>query len=101
MVGAAYAVVGAAYAVVGAAAYAAGAATPPRPALNSLRVMTLKLTAPTDTEDQIFPDSPTLAFFLKKRETPKRTRVFLFAEPLKSLEKKGKTHKESKGNRKK
>ena len=39
-----------------------------------------------------FPDPPTLAFFGKKaRETPKKARVYLFAEPLKSLEKIGKS----------
>ena len=32
-------------------------------------------------------------------EPPKKARVFLFAEPLKSLEKKGKAHKKQ-GNRK-
>ena len=34
------------------------------------------------------------------RETPKNARVFLFAEPLKSLEKKRKNEKKSKGNQK-
>ena len=38
-------------------------------------------------------------FFLKNaRETLKKARVFLFAEPLKSLENKGKAHQKSKGN---
>ena len=41
----------------------------------------------------------TLAFLKKARETPKKKRVFLFAEPLKSLEKKENAQK-SKGNRK-
>ena len=41
------------------------------------------------------PDPPTLAFGKKARETPKRASVFLFAEPLKSLEKEGKTHKKA------
>ena len=46
------------------------------------------------------PDPPTLAFLEKKaRETPKKARVFLFAEILNSLEKKGKTHQNSKENR--
>ena len=51
-----------------------------------------------------FPDPPTLAFFGKsKGNRPKKARVFLFAEPLKSLEKKGKTHKKAReiGKRKK
>ena len=42
------------------------------------------------------PDPPILAFLEKKKKQgllPKKARVFLFAEPLKSLEKKGKTHK--------
>ena len=43
-----------------------------------------------------------LLLFEKKKETPKTTRVFLFAEPLKlkSLEKKGQNAPKSKGNRK-
>ena len=41
-----------------------------------------------------------LLFWKKARETSKKARVFLFAEPLKSLEKKGKTHQKSKENRK-
>ena len=40
-----------------------------------------------------YPDPPTIAFLEKARETPKKTRVFLFAEPLKSLEKEVITHK--------
>ena len=36
---------------------------------------------------------PSLIFWGKKRETLKKSRVFLFAEPLKSLEKKGKRPK--------
>ena len=40
---------------------------------------------------------PSLDFWKKKKkktkETPKKARVLLFAEPLKSLEKEGKTHK--------
>ena len=46
----------------------------------------------------IRPDPQTLAFFFfKKKEgkSRKKTRVFLFAEPLKSLEKEGKTHKKA------
>ena len=44
-----------------------------------------------------YPDPPTLAFFggKKARETPKEARVFLVAEPLKSLKKEGKTHKKA------
>ena len=46
------------------------------------------------------PSNPCFFFWKQKaRETPKKARVFLFAEPLKSLENKGETHK--KGNRKK
>ena len=53
-----------------------------------------------------YPDTPThpptLAFLKKARETLKKERVLLFAEPLKSLEKKGKcTKKQGKsGNEK-
>ena len=42
----------------------------------------------------VYPDPPALAFWKKARETPRKkqkTRVFLFAEPLKSLENEGKT----------
>ena len=50
------------------------------------------------------PDPPTLAFLGEKtRETPKKTRVFSFAEPQKSLdvgEKRKKTHKTSQESRK-
>ena len=42
----------------------------------------------------------TSPFFGENALTPKKTRVFLFAEPLKSLEKKGETHKKGKENRK-
>ena len=50
-----------------------------------------------------YPDPPTLAFLKKARETPKKARVILLSEPLKSLEKKGKTHKKAReiGKRKK
>ena len=42
-----------------------------------------------------------LLFWKKSKGNPeKKTRVFLFAETLKSLEKKGKTHQKSKENRK-
>ena len=41
-----------------------------------------------------------LLFWKKQGFSPKKARVFLFAEPLKSLEKEGKTHKKSKENRK-
>ena len=50
------------------------------------------------------PSNPCAFFFwTKARETPQKARVFLFAEPLKSLEKKGKTHKKAReiGKRKK
>ena len=56
------------------------------------------------------PESPILAFLEKSKGfSPKRQGVFLFAEPLKSLEKRGKTHKKARkigkqkkqGNRKK
>ena len=55
------------------------------------------------------PDPPILAFLEKARVFPQKARVFLFAEPLKSLEKRGKTHKKARkirkrkkqGNRKK
>ena len=56
------------------------------------------------------PDPPNLAFFEKARVFfPKKARVFLFAEPLKSLEKEGKTQEKARkigkqkkqGNRKK
>ena len=46
------------------------------------------------------PDPPTLAFLEKSKGNPEKARVFLFAEILKSLEKKGKTHQKSKENRK-
>ena len=47
------------------------------------------------------PDPPTLAFLEQARVfPPKKARVFLFAEPLESLEKKGKMPQESKENRK-
>ena len=39
------------------------------------------------------PDPPTLAFMEKARGFPQKARVFLFAEPLKSLEKEGKRTK--------
>ena len=50
-----------------------------------------------------------LLFWQKQGFSPKKARVFLFAEPLKSLEKEGKTHKKARkigkqkkqGNRKK
>ena len=42
-----------------------------------------------------------LLFWNKARETPKKTRVFLFPKPLKCLEKKGKTAPKSKEYRKK
>ena len=41
-----------------------------------------------------------LLLWKNAREPRKKTRVFLFTEPLKSLEKKGKTHKKKQGNRK-
>ena len=42
-----------------------------------------------------------LLFFGKSKGfSPKKARVFFFAEPLKSLEKRGKTHKKSKEHRK-
>ena len=49
------------------------------------------------------PDPPILAFLEKARVFPQKARVFLFAEPLKSLEKRGKTHKKARkiGKRKK
>ena len=49
------------------------------------------------------PDPPILAFLEKARVFPKKARVFHFAEPLKSLEKRGKTHKKARkiGKRKK
>ena len=64
----------------------------------------------TGTVGTVFhPDPPTLAFLEKARAFPHKARVFLFAEPLKSMEKKGKTHKKAReigkqkeqGNRKK
>ena len=44
-----------------------------------------------------------LLFWKRARESPKKARVFLFAEPPKSLEKKGRTHKKAReiGKRKK
>ena len=49
----------------------------------------------------LFPDPPTLAFLDEKQGKPrKKARVFLFAEPLKSLEKEGKAHKKGKESRK-
>ena len=44
-----------------------------------------------------------LLFWKKQGFSPKKARVFLFAEPLKSLEKRGKTHKKARkiGKRKK
>ena len=40
-------------------------------------------------------DPPTLAFWKKAWRTPKKTRVLLLEEPLKSFEEKGKTHKKA------
>ena len=40
---------------------------------------------------------PTLAFLRKARETPQKSKGFLFAEPLNSLEKEGKTLKKKQG----
>ena len=49
------------------------------------------------------PDPPTLAFLETARVFPKKARAVLFAEPLKSLEKEGKTQKKARkiGKRKK
>ena len=47
-----------------------------------------------ESQTRVSPDPPTLAFLEKKaRETPKKARVLLFAEPLKSLEKRKKRTK--------
>ena len=52
-------------------------------------------------ENKNFPDPPTLALLKKsKGNTEKKTRVFLFAEPLKSLGIERKTPQKSKENRK-
>ena len=56
-----------------------------------------------------YPDPPILAFLEKQGFSPKKQGFFLFAEPLKSLEKRGKAHKKARkigkqkkqGNRKK
>ena len=45
------------------------------------------------THHAVCPDPPTIAFLEKARVLPQKARVFLFAEPLKSLEKKGKCPK--------
>ena len=50
--------------------------------------------------DSLHPDPPILAFLEKARVGPQKARVFLFAEPLKSLEKERKNTQKSKGNRK-
>ena len=51
---------------------------------------------------QNFPDPLIPAFFFSKkaRKRRKKNKDFLVAEPIKSLEKKGKTHNKSKDNRK-
>ena len=44
------------------------------------------------------PDPPTLAFLTKKSKgNPEKNKGFLFAEPLKSLEKRGKTPQKKQG----
>ena len=59
---------------------------------------------PNRSGDVLFlenPNPPILVFLEKsKGNHQKKARVFLFMEPLKSLEKKGRSHKKSKGNRK-
>ena len=45
--------------------------------------------------------TPQPLLFWKKRETPKKTRVFLFAETLESLQKEGKTDKKIRAETKK
>ena len=42
-----------------------------------------------------WPSNPSFFWRKKAKETPKNARVFLFAEPLKSLEKKGKTQRKA------
>ena len=55
-----------------------------------------------DTENLVNPLSLTLqsilALLAKSEDPPKKERIFLPAEPLKSLEKRAKTHKKSKQN---
>ena len=53
---------------------------------------------PWEASFLLLPDPPTLAFLKKKQgKHRKKARVFLFAEPLKSLEKKGKTPQKKQG----